>query len=1269
MPVFEVTDKLGRTLELEGDKEPTPEVLDTIFTKTFPTPPKQSPSGVPDTPSLRPDVPLPGQAIRPGVVGKPPQATDDIFTYQQQQLQDALSSPEETAFTQKIQQPNVRVPSGMAVTGNLVPGLAAVQSLLPKSAQELGGNVIRSAVGMEQALREILEGQTSYENLAVAPLVVAGGAEAGALKGAGVLGKSLAAGFGLQGAQSLLQQSPEFAAAVQKGDWQDASRLATGILASGAQAGLGFYGLRGQPRSLITREDRLLMAPRIRMPELSDSTYEEAALRVQPTAPAARQLPAPRILSPEFTESTRLEAARTGQPSEAVQRIELPVEPETAAKARKVWSKEVDPEAQLEGAEALRQLASMTEETKTPGQPYKPPTVNVDLRQLERMMQRNTVSKVETWADDTVRKKLTEMGANPYFDPEFLAAASVKAAILAKRGVTAFAEFSDAMLKQFGPGIADRLPSLFEQAQRYVKPESVEVGKTPPKTVPPVIGSSKRAKTAAQAQPPVASNLAQPPITPPPIIPPPKAAMLDNAGDSLWTKAGNVIKGMAGESMPKTTTADRMAGELGVRWASSHIAAPYQAQAFHQTVLQGGVDPVRFGAALTEDNLRSVRQGFVEAGQEEQANAVGTLIGRKGSPFATEEQYQAYLARPDVQAAIKRHTQLWDQYVEPMYKRAAQIDPDEELASRGLQTGARINLFVPQEGGIDPKTTVSAAPRLTATFERKTPFARQAKGTGTYGVDYRDMMGNTYAKQLDIANQNAFNQRLVDSGNAVIGPAGQRPVLKGEETTAFPLKRNLFVTQGDEGTKTFPQIKNIYVRRSLAPEYTAAANPFGTSGRTPFNFGKVAGAVNRAALAGLTDFTVHVSNLATVLMTRPASGNIMSDMLLSGAGRADILVSGVKAIQKAVSNNSRQLAELAEIGALRQPHGGRWTGKVIEKMDETVRLVMDDVYKDLAKQGLVEQSETARREFVNQVGQYNKRLQGQVVRTLRDWGVSPFITAGKTFNTLGVRNMLLDPGAKGASPALRAVVASKWLGTIGVLGTLNYMLTADKGGGVMGRPGVPLGRLDTGMVNENGQPLTIPFLDVVGFGRGLRVTGVRATADALRWGLPLQTALDSGVRDVVNSAIAPAVGPLPRLAVGGTTGRSVGMNLPRQYPVVQPGENQVSSDFAHALGDANPVVGSIIDLGRTGGSATAALQRQLPRFTLQPGRPQEMMENYTEIVRRAQLYTYTDDLVHRARRMPESERAAYIDSELNKLEDDSEREFVEKALEYRKVEY
>lgn len=737
-------------------------------------------------------------------------------------------------------------------------------------------------------------------------------------------------------------------------------------------------------------------------------------------------------------------------------------------------------------------------------------------------------------------------------------------------------------------------------------------------------------------------------------------AILKNLGAFILT----TTRGTGGHSFPKTTHADRETGEAMGRYAASHGAALLLAKVFSTQTLAGtGVDPAPFGEALTEDNLRSIREywrgkatEFAAEGKPEQsrvatnmADAVVSLIGVEGSHFPNEDAYQDFLARPATRQAIRQHIQQWEEVIDPMFKLAMRLDPETELPSRGLQTGARVNLKVvfPDEQGVNVVGR-GRGPSLTATFRRKSPFARQAKGTGqAYEVNYHELIANTFVRQDPIAKKNEMDSLLVSSGNAKIAPPGQAIEVAGERGIPFPLSRQTIVIPGRQ---PFSQSRSIYVRQSLAREYRSASNVDDTF-RIPI-LTPTLGAFNKAALAGLTDFTIHVSNQATVLFIRPVSSGLLLDTLLSATGRADVPVTLVRAILKSMRNNDRQIAELAEIGAMREPHKTvNPLGKIIAKTDQVTRLLLDDAFQRLVEAGLVPNTETARREYANAIGQYNKRMNGLFTRIAREVSFGPFIIAGKTFNILGVKTMTLSPGTKAtnvfAAAALRLNLLAKWVGFVLLLGTLNYLLTKDKKGGALGRKGVPLGNLDTGLSNAKGQPLSIPLADIMGFGRGARVTGAKGYVQSKYLGLTDGQAFDAAARDIVNSAVGPVAGPGVRAAFVAATGTPPAVNVPRTAPVAPPGQNQTAVNVIAALKDANPLYRSFLDIyeGKTPGEAAA---RQFPRFAMRPGMEGQKAEKLPQIVNAAQLRDYTEALSKQARALPLNQRWRFVSERFKK---------------------
>lgn len=767
------------------------------------------------------------------------------------------------------------------------------------------------------------------------------------------------------------------------------------------------------------------------------------------------------------------------------------------------------------------------------------------------------------------------------------------------------------------------------------------------------------------------------------------------------SRVSQVVKGwlgtVAGKSLPKTTLRDRQLGEEGARFAASRAASGPMSDVFVADVLTGlKVDPVKFDAALKADNLLSVQEGFRKkavdalakgdietAGEAIKAAAqVNTLLGAEKFPFKNEKELREYFNQADVAEAVNRHVENWNAVVEPMYKEAAGIDPTVELPTRGKYSGARVNLNPVIKGQYEPSNgpKVASAPggTLTGTMRRKSPFARQAKGTGQeYRLDYQETMANTFAKQLEIANKRRFDDRLVSTGNAVIAEPGKQIVLPdGEATKSFP-----FLRRGFEN-------KNIYVRRSLATEYAHASDVVLNPYRGSFIVGANQ-AFARSALFGLTDATVHIENLGTAAFQVPGTTGLplLSESLLSAAGRLDIPVTiargAIKAapeigrtelwrkyadtylpdaiissVNRALLKNMTQMAALSEINASRMPHGNRLPGmkqlsQTVQGADRTTRMVLDDGYKNLVRQGLVRDTETNRREFVNQAGNYNMRTQGAFIRFLRQTWFSPFITAGRNFASLGVRAVTLNPGVEASSnqaaAALRASMLAKWIGSAALVGTLNYLITGKLGG----RKGTPFGSIDTGSNDANGNPVSFNALAFTGQSRALRTIGARGYIQSRLQGLPESTAESAAMRDVANTALGSVAGPGVRFAMTAATGYPTAVGVGRTSQVVPPGERQWIENLRAATMQANPLLASVEEARKPGGTIAKAVERQLPRFSLQPAKPAQTNERYPQIVSMAQANEFTEWMVGAARSVPLDQRAAFVQQQISRLPPDA----------------
>ena len=259
-----------------------------------------------------------------------------------------------------------------------------------------------------------------------------------------------------------------------------------------------------------------------------------------------------------------------------------------------------------------------------------------------------------------------------------------------------------------------------------------------------------------------------------------------------------------------------------------------------------------------------------------------------------------------------------------------------------------------------------------------------------------------------------------------------------------------------------------------------------------------------------------------------------------------------------------------------------------------------------------------------------------------------------TFNTLGARAITLNPGVRAtslpAALALRGAMAAKLAGTLGTIALLNYLFTRRKGGGALGRPGVPLGSIDTGRTDKNGRPEVVNLFNMIGPGRGARVLGLRGFAQAREMGLPASVALDAGARDAINAAFAPWAGPAVKFGLTAAAGSPPGVSLPRTSRVAAPGQSQFRENLKAALEQANPVAAGLVKSRQPGATGWEALNSQLPRILPQPARPPSMMRDYPAIVRRAQANAFIEDVIGQARTMAPESRREFLRQSLQRLD-------------------
>lgn len=548
------------------------------------------------------------------------------------------------------------------------------------------------------------------------------------------------------------------------------------------------------------------------------------------------------------------------------------------------------------------------------------------------------------------------------------------------------------------------------------------------------------------------------------------------------------------------------------------------------------------------------------AALDSQAANVNSLVGQ-GQPFATEADFQRAVNDPEISQAIARHKETVQAQATKFH-----TETGGQLAGPGVQTGAFVNLEPIFEDS--PGTVIRGATKgdYTRPFKRKSIFSRQAKGTAeAYQLDYERLAERMIRGNYEEYTKRQLYDQLVKDGLAVkLGPGEPRPTFEGKPGVKFQILR-----RGGAPGQTV--IENLWVRPDIAPELRAAENLDGPIRNTAI--AKVASLLNRVQLAGPTDAVWHIANMMSSIASSQGGKNLLIDLgrKIPLANVIDTATRVTLAARKVLQNDPevlRTLSDLSQIGAVRPERaGGGINTRIINLLDKAGRVVRNDLYNNLVKRGLVEASEQGRREFVNQMGQYNPRLMGQFEAFFKEAGLSPFIVAGRNFNRQALRRVSLSPGIRAAN--LQSAIQMRAIEGFGILATLiavpavlNSALTGKPGG----RAGVPFGGIDTGKDDKNGKPIYIDPAQWIGLRRGLRMTGLGAVIEGLRSEQPSREVASRAGRDIIGAAVHPWAGPAVQApfiaATGYTTSAFKESRDPKDY----------WENFKAALKNVNPLL-------------------------------------------------------------------------------------------------
>jgi len=700
------------------------------------------------------------------------------------------------------------------------------------------------------------------------------------------------------------------------------------------------------------------------------------------------------------------------------------------------------------------------------------------------------------------------------------------------------------------------------------------------------------------------------------------AALMKGADAITRAKVGQELdvlrRNIINENIPRLRNASEESANAVFRYANAPQAAEDVAKDMQARVLGSQYKSPEFskrlGSVWVEEQQRGLKNSLEEAANNastpeeaaqlrKQASKVVSTIGRE-SVFKNEAEFQAALNDPQ----IKQANEIFKQTVQPAaearhlltggfdsreeYEAAIQEAlkngdplPTVKLAAPGPNTGVFINqqpIFEEAKevtGGSSPKGN------LRNPLQRRSAFSKVRKGTAEeYNIDANSLIDRMVKGNYeDAAKRNMYTQ-LEKDGLGVALPPGERPadLDTGRYGGSIPIEQR---GSGSENIQFWPD-------KSIERELRTALNTDGPLSKAGIAH-QLRGAMNLIQMRGLTDPVVHGANIIAGIASAPGGENFLTQVFrgMPIASSFDALGKvGMKVVDliKDTPEIRSQIANLSEIGSIRPVYEGDTNriSRFLHTVDKAGRLALDDLYQTLVDRGLVQESEAGRRDFANRIGQYNSRLLGKYDAILKESGLSPFLVAGKNFNSIGLKQVgalggLSTGGVKAASKA--ASLQLRAAQTIGAYSTLvaipaviNYLAWGDPGG----PEGTPLGKIALNE-SDDGKRYYFDPAQLTLLRRGLRSTGLQAVLTGAQTGDNLNNVGGQAWRDVRNALIHPYAGPVPTAAVTALTGYNPTFHRVAETvtPIGQSPDTlrQLGANASAAFRNLNPVQGAFAE--------------------------------------------------------------------------------------------
>lgn len=641
-------------------------------------------------------------------------------------------------------------------------------------------------------------------------------------------------------------------------------------------------------------------------------------------------------------------------------------------------------------------------------------------------------------------------------------------------------------------------------------------------------------------------------------------------------------------------------GDAAYAHASARNAVPHTIKDFLSKIFPDQYhDPVAMSRTIDIINKDNILGGYDDAvrardaAETPQAKAVAEervkAIEESHDLDALNREVEAARQDPTISANIERWKNILNPEMDRLYNEMRGADPNTPRETRGRIFGARVNLLPTFKAEEMATWTDASRPLPTTSVSnyrnpnvRRDPFARRARLTGQYSTDPQLVLTNSLGHRYNEVTKLRFYDALERGGVAGITDAGEgRPGWLPDTAKRLSIKMPETSPEG----RTRMVEKSLWVKPELVREIRDVLN---TDQALPAN--PVGRVLTTIQLAQLADATSHMKNIHTVIVNSLGSSKAWRDAVrkLPFLGTADA-VTRISSVAKEIAADTREIraeiAQMAKQGLIRPKYPATGIQKitrgqqVIHDVDTASRVVMNRFFNNLVERGWVRDTVSGRRKFVQQIGEYNRRLMGPTMAWMRDMGVSPFVVAGRTFNRFAKRQLVGSYGFEAKSRDVAAKArATQFAGLVTAFtlpAIINYAITGKFGG----RPGTPIGAVDTGMDTKEGKHRIIDVLHLLGVRRGLRATGIGALVEGVRAGETVNRITGKAFEDITSTMAHPWMGPAPAAIYSGVTGKRLDLRggaSPYLARNVGGGAAQIGENLRVTLKNQNPLLYGVL---------------------------------------------------------------------------------------------